>query len=89
MTINRQILWGKYMEVNIKEARGKFSSLIHQVEEGIEVILTRRRIEVARLVPSAGKTKRLPSLKKFRAEIKLSGKPLSETVIEGRQEERY
>jgi len=77
------------MEINIKEARGKFSSLIHQVEEGAEIILTRRGIEVARMVPSAGKTKRLPSLKKFRAEIKISGKPLSETVIEGRKEERY
>jgi hypothetical protein len=41
------------------------------------------------MVPSVGKTKRLPSLKKFRAAIKLSGKPLSETVIEGRKEERY
>ena len=77
------------MEINIKEARGKFSSLIHQVEEGAEIILTRRGIEVARMVPSAGKTKRLPSLKKFRATIKLSGKPLSEIVIEGRKEERY
>ena len=77
------------MEVNIKEARSKFTSLIHQVEEGAEVILTRRGIEVARMVPSAGKTKRLPSLKKFRAAIKLSGKPLSETISEGRQEERY
>ena len=77
------------MEVNIKEARGRFSSLIHQVEEGMEVILTRRGIEVARMVPSAGKTKRLPSLKKFRAAIKLSGKSMSETVIAGRQEERY
>ena len=77
------------MEINIKEARSKFSSLIHQVEEGAEIILTRRGIEVARMVPSAGKTKRLPSLKKFRAEIKISGKPLSETVIEGRKEERY
>ena len=77
------------MEINIKEAREKFSSLIHQVEEGAEIILTRRGIEVARMVPSAGKTKRLPSLKKFRAKIKLSGKPLSETVIEGRKEERY
>jgi prevent-host-death family protein len=77
------------MEINIKEARGKFSSLIRQVEEGAEIILTRRGIEVARMVPSAGKTKRLPSLKKFRAAIKLSGKPLSKTVIEGRKEERY
>jgi prevent-host-death family protein len=77
------------MEINIKEARGKFSSLIHYVEEGAEVILTRRGIEVARLVPPAGKTKKLPSLKKFRAAIKLSGMPLSETVIVGRKEARY
>jgi prevent-host-death family protein len=77
------------MEINIKEARSKFSSLINQVEEGAEIILTRRGIEVARMVPSAGKTRRLPSLKKFRAAIKLSGKPLSATVIEGRKEERY
>ena len=77
------------MEINIKEARSKFSRLIHQVEEGAEIILTRRGIEVARMVPSAGKTKRLPSLKKFRAAIKLSGKFLSETVIEGRKEDRY
>jgi prevent-host-death family protein len=77
------------MEINIKEARGKFSSLIHQVEEGAEIILTRRGIEVARMVPLAGKTKKLPSLKKFRSAIKLSGKPMSETVIEGRKEERY
>jgi prevent-host-death family protein len=77
------------MEINIKEARSKFSSLINQVEDGAEIILTRRGVEVARMVPSKGKTKRLPSLKKFRAAIKLSGKPLSETVIEGRKEERY
>ena len=77
------------MKINIKEARSKFSSLIHQVEEGEEVILTRRGIDVARMAPCAGKTKRLPSLKNFRSAIKLSGKPMSETVIEGRKEERY
>ncbi|MBN1665107.1 MAG: type II toxin-antitoxin system prevent-host-death family antitoxin [Deltaproteobacteria bacterium] len=77
------------MEVNIKEARGKFSALINQVEEGAEIILTRRGREVARLVPPPHKTKRLPSLKEFRKSIKVSGKPLSEAVIEGRKEERY
>jgi prevent-host-death family protein len=77
------------MEVNIKEARGKFSALINQVEEGAEIILTRRGKEVARMVPSPTRAKRLPSLKEFRKSIKVSGKPLSATVIEGREEERY
>jgi prevent-host-death family protein len=77
------------MEINIKEARSRFSSLIHQVEEGEEIVLTRRGKAVARMVPSSGRSKRLPSLKKFRASIRLKGKPMSETVIEGRTSERY
>jgi prevent-host-death family protein len=77
------------MEINIKEARNKLSSLLDRVEEGAEVILLRRGKEVARLVPPSGKGRRLPSLRDFRLSIKLQGSPLSETVIQDRQEERY
>jgi prevent-host-death family protein len=77
------------MEINVKEARNKFSALINQVAGGEEIILTRRGKEVARLVPSPQKKKKLPPLGKFRSSIKLSGKPLSQTVIDGRDEERY
>jgi prevent-host-death family protein len=77
------------MEINVKEARNKLSSLLDRVEEGTEVILLRRGKEVARLVPPSGTSKRLPSLRDFRLSIKLGGISLSETVIQGRQEERY
>jgi prevent-host-death family protein len=77
------------MEINVKEARNRLSSLLDRVEEGAEVILLRRGKEVARLVPPAGTGRRLPSLRDFRLSIKLRGSPLSETVIQDRQEERY
>ncbi|MCX5844214.1 MAG: type II toxin-antitoxin system prevent-host-death family antitoxin [Deltaproteobacteria bacterium] len=77
-----------FMEINVKEARSKLSSLLDRVEEGTEVILLRRGKEVARLVPPSGMGRRLPSLSDFRSSIKTRGIPLSETVIKGRQEER-
>jgi hypothetical protein len=40
------------------------------------------------MVPSRGEN-RLPSLRDFRASLKLRGKPLSQTVIDARKEERY
>ncbi len=77
------------MEINIKEARANFSSLINQVEGGQEVVIRRRGKEVARLVPPRGREKRLPSLKKFRSSISVTGKPLSSEIVRLRQEERY
>ena len=77
------------MEINVKEARSKFSSILNQVEEGDEVIIRRRGKEIARLVPPIGKGKRLPALKKFRGVIQVKGKSLSAVVKRGRAEERY
>ena len=77
------------MEINVKEARSKFRSILDQVEAGDEVIIRRRGKEIARLVPPIGKGKRLPALKKFRAAIRVKGEPLSATVKRGRAEERY
>jgi prevent-host-death family protein len=77
------------MEIGVKEARSRFSSLLDQVEDGDEVIIRRRGKEVARLVPPRGQGKRLPSLKKFRAALRMKGEPLSVVVKRGRKEERY
>jgi prevent-host-death family protein len=77
------------MEINVKEARSKFSSILDRVEEGGEVIIRRRGKEIARLVPPIGKGKRFPALKKFRDSIRGKGKPLSTVVKRGRAEERY
>lgn len=77
------------MEINVKDARSKLSSLLDQVEDGGEVIIRRRGKEVARLVPPQGQANLLPSLKDFRASIRISGESLRDAVIRGREEERY
>ncbi len=38
-------------EVNIKEAKARFSQLLHRVAFGEEFTITRRRVPIARLVP--------------------------------------
>jgi prevent-host-death family protein len=75
-------------EVNVKDARGQLSALLDRVEKGEEIIIKRRGKRVAKMVPP-GKPSNLPSLKDFRASLKLRGKPLSQTVIDARKEERY
>ena len=77
------------MEINVKEARSKFSSILDQVQEGDEVIIRRRGKEIARLVPPRDEAKRLPDLKKFRATLRVKGESLSIVVKRGRTEERY
>ncbi len=77
------------MQVNVKDAKGKLSSLLDYVEAGEEVIITRHGKEVARLVPIQGKAKPLPSMAYFRSSIHVTGEPLSATVIRERDEERY
>lgn len=77
------------MEINAKEARRKFSSLLDQVEGGEEVVIRRRGREVARLIPPRGRGKCLPRLKKFRASIRIQGEPLSGVIKRGRAKERY
>ena len=76
------------IEVNVKEARSKLSILLDRVERGEEIIIKRRGKKVALLV-SPERKNALPSLKDFRASISTTGKSLSETVIDMRQEERY
>jgi prevent-host-death family protein len=78
------------MEISVKEARAKFSSLLNRVKDGEEVIIRRRGKEIARLVPPAGSEGRhLPSLTIFRRSLRVKGEPLSTTVRRGRKEERY
>ena len=76
------------VEVNVKDARSQLSALLDRVEKGEEIIIKRRGKSVAKMVPP-GKVSNLPSLKEFRASLKVRGKPLSQTVIDARKEERY
>ena len=77
------------MEINVKEARSKFSSILDQVQEGDEVIIRRRGKEIARLVPPKGEGKHLPGLKKFRAAVRVKGQSLNSAVKRGRTEGRF
>lgn len=77
------------MEVNVKEARSKISSLLDRTQKGEEIVIVRRGKKTARLVPVANGERRLPDLSGFRRSIAAKGKPLSETVLEERGQERY
>ena len=77
------------MEVSVKEARAKISSLLARTQKGEEVVILRRGKRIARLVPIGSTDKRLPDLCSFRKSISLRGKSLSSTVIQQRNEERY
>ena len=77
------------MEINVKDARSRLSSLLNQVEKGGEVVILRRGKAVARLTLPEGEGKLLPGLKDFRASIKIAGEPMSKAVVHGRKAERY
>ena len=76
------------LEVNVKEARNKLSSLLNKVETGEEVIITRHGNTIAKIVPTQSR-KKLPNLKEFRAKIRIKKDTLSQTVVNSREEERY
>ncbi len=76
------------LEINIKEARSGFSKLLNKVEQGQDIILTRRGKRIACLV-SPEKREHLQSLKEFRKSIVLPGEGLGASILTGRDKERY
>jgi prevent-host-death family protein len=75
------------IKTGIKEARKRLSEYINRVQNGEEIIITKRDEPVAKLVPVQKKKLRaLKSHKELRESIKPAGKPLSEIVIESREE---
>lgn len=75
------------VEVNVRDARSNMSALLDRIEAGEEIIIKRRGRKVAKMVPPQVENT-LPSLKDFRASIKVEGKPMSKVIIDARQEER-
>ena len=75
------------IKAGIKEMRKSFSEYINRVQKGEEVIITKRDEPVAKLVPVEKKIHRtLKSHKGLRTAIKPMGKPLSEVILESREE---
>jgi prevent-host-death family protein len=71
----------------IREARQQLSALLEEVRKGREVVLTDRGRPVARIVPPLRDSARaLSSHRRFRAGIRLKGKPLSVTVADERED---
>jgi len=77
------------MEINAKEARSKLSLLLKKVEEGGEIVIVRRGKKVARLIAAEDRVKRLPTLKDFRASVKVKGVSLGTVILRERTEARY
>ena len=80
---------GKSVEVSVKQARSNISSLLNRIQEGEEVLILRRGEKVARLVPVDKESRKLPDLSGFRSSIQVQGEPLSQTVIQEREQERF
>lgn len=70
----------------IREARQNLSQLIDEVKLGNEVLITERGIPVARLVPAQRSGKPLPDRSEFRKRMPSLDPPLSQTIIEDRED---
>lgn len=75
--------------INAKEARSQFKQLLDRVAGGEKISIQRHGKTVARLVPPTPSKNRLPSLKKFRDSIQVTGSPLSTSLIQHRKSERF
>ena len=87
--LHRDIYRVNKMEISAKEARSKLSSLLNRVEEGGEIVIVRRGKRVARLITAESKVKRLPTLKDFRALVKIKGLSLGAVISREREGARY
>ena len=72
----------------IREARRNLSSLLDDVREGREVVITDRGKPVARLVPPVQRRKSFPDHAAFRGSMPRLDPPLSRTIIDEREESR-
>lgn len=71
----------------IREARQNLSELIEQVKKGQEILITDRGTPVARLVPARTlASKPFPDLAAFRRRMPALDPPLSEILIEERED---
>jgi prevent-host-death family protein len=74
-------------KAGIREARQNLSVLIEEVKKGREVIITERGKPVARLAPLEKRSRRpFPDLTEFRKRMPRLDPPLSQTIIEDRED---
>ena len=74
-------------KAGIREARQNLSVLIDEVKKGREVIITERGKPVARLAPLEKRSRLpFPDLTEFRKRMPKLDPPLSQTIIEDRED---
>ncbi len=77
------------IKAGIKEARQHLPALLAKVQEGDEVVITKRGEPVAKVTPFRKRAKgRLESHRSIREALAKKGRPLSEIVAALRDEER-
>ncbi len=74
-------------KAGIREARQSLSELIEYVKQGREIVITDRGKPVARLVPAPARSaKPFRSHAAFRRRMPILDSPLSQTIIEDRED---
>jgi prevent-host-death family protein len=77
------------IKTGIKEARQQLPAILSKVQEGEEIIITKRGEPIAKVIPFRKRAKgRLESHKSIRDALAKKGSPLSEVVTALRNEER-
>ena len=77
------------LKVNVEEAAHDLKELLRRVAAGEEITLVEHDKPVARLVPPSNRQNLLAEMREFRRSLSVNGEPLSQTVIEARQEKLY
>ncbi len=76
-------------KVQVNEVREQLAKYLAEAEQGEEIIITKHSKPVARLMAIEKKEKRFEDMEEFRKQFQSKGKPLSQIVIDMRNEDRF
>jgi len=75
-------------KVQVNEVREQLAKYLAEAEGGEEIIITKHSKPVARLTAIEKKENRFEDMEEFRKQFQSKGKPLSQIVIDMRNEDR-
>lgn len=76
-------------KVKVNEVREHLAKYLSYAEKGVEIIITKHSRPIAKLGPLEPSASEFPDLSEHRKSIKLKNLPLSEIIVEHRDEEIY
>lgn len=90
MTMSKTIREPGMLTVTVAEAKAQLSEILHRVEAGEEVVVTRRGRPVARIGPAERQREPLPraALEALQARARPLSRPSLELLLEEREEGR-